>query len=104
MPLTKSAIKAQRVSERKRKTNLKIKKNLKEKIKKANQSSLSEVYSVIDKAVKKKIIHKNKAARIKSSLTRKLNKKIDTKKVISKKSNKKTVSKKTPKKSTKIKK
>lgn len=114
MPLTKSAIKAEKVAERKRKINLIVKKNLKEAIKKVNNSNIGKVYSIIDKAVKKNIIHKNKAARIKSQLVKKVSKSSTAKntkvtKTTKKNTNKKIVkksnsSKKVIKKSTKIKK
>ena len=37
------------------------------------QGKLKEVYSMLDKLVKKNIIHKNKAANLKSSLTKHVN-------------------------------
>ena len=55
-----------------------------------------EMQSMVDKAVKKGIIHKNKAARIKSQLSKKIGKTEETKvvkKVAKKKVTKKTVKK-----------
>lgn len=76
MPITKSAKKALRVSERKRKINSKAKRILKKALdefeKRLTPESLSLASSEIDKAVKKNLIHKNKAARIKSKLEKKL--------------------------------
>lgn len=81
MPITKSAKKALRVSDRKRSVNDRTKKVMKEGIKKVQKlagakstketkASLSEAYAVIDKAVKKGVIKKNTAARKKSQLAR----------------------------------
>ncbi len=41
--------------------------------KKEASEQLSKVYSMLDKLVKKNIIHKNKAANLKSSLTKHVN-------------------------------
>jgi small subunit ribosomal protein S20 len=78
MPNTKSAKKAMRSSIRKNVFNTarkwKIKNSLKElrKVMVSNvteyQSSLSKVFSQLDKAVKSNLIHKNKANRKKSRL------------------------------------
>lgn len=72
MPIIKSAKKALRSSEKKRLANEKFKKELKEVIKKTNSKNLHLAYSKIDRAVKNNLMHKNKAARIKSRLTKKL--------------------------------
>jgi len=83
MPITKSAKKALRQSERRRKINAKrkvdLKKVLKEykkllesKDKEKAREQLKIVYKKLDKAAKVKIIAKNKAARLKSRLTKKL--------------------------------
>ena len=45
---------------------------------KEGQTILSSLYSILDKAVKKQVIHKNTAARKKSKLTRNLAKVIST--------------------------
>ncbi len=79
MPITKSAAKAQRNQQRKRKYNLRAKKKAKEAIRKfkdtPSQKNLTAAYSAIDKAAKRNIYHKNKAARLKSQLAKKLPKK-----------------------------
>ncbi len=77
MPNTKSAKKALRVSERKRVFNLRKKNNLKKSLKdfrvaltktqKEAEEKLSEVFSALDKAVKRNLLHKNKASRKKAS-------------------------------------
>ena len=72
MPIIKSAKKALRSSLKKHEANLEFKKRLKESIKKVSSKSINTAYSVIDKAVKKNLIHKNKAARLKSSLIKKI--------------------------------
>ncbi len=73
MPVTKQAKKKLRKDIKREKENLKIKFKFKKTVKKTKESptakSLSEASKVIDKAAKKGIIHKNKAARIKSRLS-----------------------------------
>ena len=82
MPITKSAKKALRGSKVKKARNDRNKKQIKEatkniekliKDKKAAEAkkSLSEAYSVIDKAAKRGIIKKNTAARKKAQLSKK---------------------------------
>ncbi len=81
MPITRSAKKALRVSDRKRSVNDRTKKVLKEGIKgvqklatakkwKEANASLPAAYAAIDKAMKKGAIKKNTAARKKSRLAR----------------------------------
>jgi len=81
MPITKSAKKALRGSLVKKAVNDRIKKNVKESIKKIEklvkeknkveaQKLLPNAYSVIDKAAKKNVIKKNTASRKKSRLSR----------------------------------
>lgn len=97
MPIIKSAKKALRSSAKKRARNEKFKVELKAAIKKADAKNLDATYSKIDKAVKKNLIHKNKAARLKSRLAKKLSQAkptTKTKKVVKK------VAKKTTKKVT----
>lgn len=79
MPNTKSAKKALRVAETRRKVNLartfKIKtalKNLRKGLVSTpedNQNLLAKAYSALDKAVKTNLIHRNKANRKKSRLS-----------------------------------
>lgn len=72
MPVTKTAKRALRSSKRKTSINFEIKRNLEIALRDAKKSkSLKEIkkaISLADKASKKKVIHKNKASRIKKSL------------------------------------
>lgn len=81
MPITRSAKKALRVSDRKKSVNDQYKKLVKEAIKKIERlvkdgkiadakKLLSLAYSSIDKAAKRKVIEKNNASRKKSRLSR----------------------------------
>lgn len=75
MPITKSAKKKLRKDKSREVENLKLKKSYKKTVKKTrenpNKKNLTEASKVLDKAAKKGLIHKNKAARIKSRLARK---------------------------------
>ena len=71
MPITKSAKKALRQTLRRTKDNSLLKAKLKKAIKTAKPSNVAEVSSIIDKAAKKKIIHPNRASRLKSRLAKK---------------------------------
>ncbi len=81
MPNIQSAKKKVRKDVKREATNLTYKKTIKKTLKKAGTIktgkkgavAVSEAYSIIDKAVKKKIVHKNKAARLKSRISRSLN-------------------------------
>jgi small subunit ribosomal protein S20 len=83
MPLTKSAIKALKVSERRKVENdltrAKIKSAVKgAKISIAKQGSdvaekIQTLYRELDLAAKKNVIHKNKASRLKSRITKTAN-------------------------------
>jgi len=79
MPITQSAKKALRQERRRRIFNLRIKKKLKASIKQARKKptkkNLKLVFSTLDRAAKKKIIHKNKATRLKSRISKKKTKK-----------------------------
>jgi len=74
MPLTKSAIKKVRKDKKRTARNkalLAILKTAISKIKKTkNKDDFKKAVSLIDKAAKTKLIHKNKAARLKSSLAK----------------------------------
>ena len=81
MPITKSAKKPLRQSERKRAQNLKRKKAASEVIRdikklvqagKADEAMklLPKAFKALDKAVKRKILHKNTAGRRKSKLSK----------------------------------
>ncbi len=73
MPITKSAIKALKQSEVRRERNAIKKKTLKSVIKKTDKvEDLPKAQSAIDKIAKTGYIHKNKAARLKSRLAKKL--------------------------------
>ena len=85
MPVTQSAKKALRQSRRRRERNLTkmaaVKKEIKTlkrfvaaKDKKNAVQALAKVYKVIDKAVKTNVIPKNRANRMKSQLTKAINK------------------------------
>jgi small subunit ribosomal protein S20 len=83
MPIIKSAKKRVKISKRNRAENLKsfskIKSSLrafsKEKDIKKKEKLLNKTYSIIDRAAKKNLLHKNKAARIKSRLQKSLSQK-----------------------------
>lgn len=86
MPRRKSSIKRQRVDKKKRLRNLIIKRKLKKTLKKFQallssqnikeaKELLKNVFSQLDKAAKKKIIHPKTASRNKSRLARRLTKK-----------------------------
>lgn len=70
MPITTGAIRKQRADKRKARVNLRIKKSLREAVlavrKKPTDKNLQNLYRTADRAAKKKVIHSNKAARIKS--------------------------------------
>ena len=84
MPIIESAKKRVRTSERKEKVNRQWKDKVKNAIKdfedlieknevEKAREQLNETKSIIDKAVKNNILHKNNAARKKSRLTKMLN-------------------------------
>ncbi|OGC93781.1 MAG: 30S ribosomal protein S20 [candidate division Zixibacteria bacterium RBG_16_53_22] len=78
MPTHKSAAKRMKTAERDRQKNKRVKSNLRAAIRdykaiKSGQekaAEFKELTSVIDSAAKKGVIHKNKAARTKSRLSR----------------------------------
>ena len=85
MPITKSAKKAVRQSKKRHNRNLKraenyknaiksLKKSVIQKDKKSATALLPGVYKAIDKAVKTNVIKKNTASRLKSRLTKVVNK------------------------------
>lgn len=71
MPISKAAKKALRSSTKKHQQNNLFKQNFKKIIKATNVKNLDKAYSAIDKACKKHLIHRNKAARLKSRLAKK---------------------------------
>jgi small subunit ribosomal protein S20 len=74
MPVLESSRKALRRDQRRTVVNKKIKENLKEVLKKTRQKptskNLAEAARFLDRAAKKKIIHQNKANRLKSRLSK----------------------------------
>ncbi len=105
MPITKSAIKKLRVDKTRAQVNLRLKKRYRKAVNKhlakKTLETLKLAYSLIDRAVKKHIIHKNKAARLKSQVAKVVAvdkpAKTKTKKATTKKTTKKTASTKTTK-------
>lgn len=80
MPLIKSAIKKVRKDKKRTKQNEQYITAYKEMIKnikksgKEAQKLLSKFYNLVDKATKRKIIHKNKGSRLKSRISKFVNK------------------------------
>src|SRR5579863_2081977 len=74
MPVIKSAKKKLRQDKKRTLRNAKVEERLKDAIKAAKKNptikTVSLAFQLADKAAKNHIIHKNKAARIKSSLTK----------------------------------
>lgn len=74
MPVTKTAKRALRVSKRKYQVNQRIRTDLEASIriaeKNGKESDIKKAISTADKAAKNNVIHKNKAARIKSRLSK----------------------------------
>ncbi|MFC1711613.1 30S ribosomal protein S20 [Patescibacteria group bacterium] len=95
MPITKSAAKALRKDLKKSIINKPIRTQYKTTIKKVKENptleNLKEAYSSLDKAAKKRVIHKNKASRLKSKLAKLVKKEKPVKKQakLKKKSSKK---------------
>ncbi|HJX45744.1 MAG TPA: 30S ribosomal protein S20 [Patescibacteria group bacterium] len=83
MPVTKTARRALRGSKRKGQINSLVLSRLEIAVRKARTSKTKELIlkaiSLSDRASKKKVIHKNKAARIKSSLAKLLPKRTSSK-------------------------
>ncbi len=73
MPIKKSAIKALKQSETRRERNVIKKKTLKSVMKKTEKvEDLSKAQSAIDRIAKTGYIHKNRAARLKSRLAKRV--------------------------------
>ena len=74
MPVTKQAIKKIRQDRRKTAVNLKVRRAFKAAVlgfrKKPTRAGLTAVYRAADKAAKTNVIHKNKASRLKSRLSK----------------------------------
>lgn len=75
MPNLKSAKKKLRQDKKRQSKNLVYKKGYKKALKSAltkkTKSLVSKAFSLIDKAAKKRVIHRNKAARLKQRLSKK---------------------------------
>jgi small subunit ribosomal protein S20 len=73
MPVTVGALRKLKADRRKTKINLRVSKALKAAVsgmrKKPTEKKLAQAYSKLDRASKLGVIHKNKAARLKSRLT-----------------------------------
>ena len=73
MPVTVGAIRKLRADKRKAAINLRSRVLMKESVsaarKKPTPTNLKKAFSALDRAAKKKIIHKGKAARLKSRLS-----------------------------------
>ena len=104
MPISLSAKKSLRKSLKNHKDNVSFKNRLKATVKeflsKPTNEGLKGVYSILDKAVKKNIFHKNKSDRLKSRYYKKVGSE-GVKKVAAKKGAVKKVAKKVTKKTTK---
>lgn len=76
MPVIKQAIKKVRQDKRKTAINLAVKSNYKKAVlafkKSPTAAALIAAYKALDKAAKTNVIHKNKAGRLKSRLSKKL--------------------------------
>lgn len=74
MPVTKTAKRALRVSLRKRSVNETLRKSIEIAENKAKKSptlkNISAVFSLADRAKKRKIVHKNKVAHLKSKFSK----------------------------------
>ncbi|OGM11727.1 hypothetical protein A2Z22_04980 [Candidatus Woesebacteria bacterium RBG_16_34_12] len=85
MPVTKTAKRAQRSSKKKEIVNKRFRARLDIAIRLAKRNKktndINQAISLVDKACKNKLIHKNKASRLKSSLTRLLSRKNPSKKL-----------------------
>lgn len=104
MPISSSAKKSLRKALKNNRDNVSFKNKLRTIIKKflakPSAEGLKEVYSILDKAVKKNIFHQNKTDRLKSNYSKKIGKE-GVKKVVAKKRAAKKVTKKAVKKVTK---
>lgn len=78
MPVSKSAAKALRKDKRRTAMNKPVRSKLKNAVdaasKAKSETALSAAFSAIDRAAKKRVIHRNKAARLKSKLSKLLSK------------------------------
>ncbi|KKT46627.1 MAG: 30S ribosomal protein S20 [Candidatus Beckwithbacteria bacterium GW2011_GWC2_47_9] len=74
MPILKSAIKKLKADRRREQENSRYKQAYKSAVKQARakttKAALTKAFRALDRAAKKKIIHKNKASRLKSRLSK----------------------------------
>lgn len=74
MPVLKSSKKALKVARRRKEENDSLHKNLQVAVKALRKSptvtTLKKVYSLLDRSAKKHVIHKNRAARLKSNFSK----------------------------------
>lgn len=88
MPIGRSAKKSLRKSNRQRAANLRLRKDIKKTIKeflaKPTETALKKVSSILDKAVKKNIYHRNRVARLKSEYSKRVKVKRTAKEKMSK--------------------
>jgi len=79
MPIIKQAIKKLASDKKREARNDATRKNIQSLLKKARKSptpkAVTQVFSALDKAVKRNIVHANRAARLKSRLAKLLGKK-----------------------------
>ena len=79
MPIIKRAIKKLRHDRKRERTNAKVRWNVRSVVKtmrkNPSKKALTLAFKTLDKAAKTNVIHRNKAARLKSRLTRLLQKK-----------------------------
>lgn len=82
MPVTKQARKKLRKDIKREEKNLELKNKFKKTLKNSRKNptvkKISEASKILDKAAKKNVIHKNKAARLKSRLSKLTSKKVTT--------------------------
>ncbi|MDD4937581.1 MAG: 30S ribosomal protein S20 [Candidatus Shapirobacteria bacterium] len=101
MPISLSAKKSLRKSIKNRKVNVlfknKIKTVTKKFLAKPTSEGLKEIYSIFDQAVKNNVFHKNKTARLKSNLAKRLANKDEVRTVVKSKKAAKKGSKKVAK-------
>jgi small subunit ribosomal protein S20 len=72
MPISASAKKSLRVSQRRAGENRIMKVRVKRQIKQTTTETLGDLFKLLDKAAKNHIMHKNKAARLKSRAAKQL--------------------------------
>lgn len=94
MPVTKQAIKKVRQDKRKTVVNMRLKKVYKTAVSKFRKNptaaSLTSAFKALDRAAKVNVIHRNKASRLKSRLSKKLSNKAPGAKAEVKKTPRKT--------------